>query len=730
MMVFVSLMGLFTETTLAEIILEPGTSPFSDGGEDWAYGISVTPTWPGGGVLWVNFPEHLEYGDVGMGILRYSDTRPNPWVLEQAGKYAHYEVDSLTAANVRVEASAEVIEPDSVKFTVRIINNSQSLTLGMVKPLLCYHYRTLTDFPQNLGNNFDYSYVVIDGEIIALSDIPTDDPNTTVKGGTVEPHPPHRNHFVVNHGGWIEDPLDLALAVVTSFDDNHAVILHGQPGRSVLSNRYIPCLHGDPYYGNISPGDTKVATVTVTFVEGDWRTEVEKALQLAKNPSPRHETIDVNTDADLSWMAGEGASSHDVYFGTSLNDVANGTRQRGDVDGNGPVNWEDVRVLHEQWLLDNTGMYPCADLNGDNFANLVDLAVIGNNWRQQADAVFMGNQQDMTFDPGTLAGSTTYYWRIDEPNALSNATGAVWSFTTEIFVPPPGQASNPNPADSAADTGVGADLSWTAGAAADSHDVYFGTDSTPDASEFQGNHIETTFDPGTLNYATTYYWRIDETNTAGTTAGIVWSFTTAAAGASVIEEFGDAAGTDHPGTIEDTWCRANFDNNYSTTVQLNTYTWPANNVANLIIIKWDLSAIPTDATVVDATLYLYQVGSRYENFYDIPVHKIINVNPVITACTWNTYDGTNSWTAGADGGQGDTAAAEVTQPVNLTNNKYKIWTVTDMIADWVSTPASNYGMLVNSDDVANVDSYRYFASTEAVDASTRPRLVIAYTTAE
>jgi hypothetical protein len=72
------------------------------------------------------------------------------------------------------------------------------------------------------------------------------------------------------------------------------------------------------------------------------------------------------------------------------------------------------------------------------------------------------------------------------------------------------------------------DLSWTAGAAATSHDVYFGTDSTPDSTEFKGNQTTTTFDPGTLAYSTTYYWRIDEKNSIGTTTGDVWSFTTAA----------------------------------------------------------------------------------------------------------------------------------------------------------------------------------------------------------
>ncbi len=450
----------------------------------------------------------------------------------------------------------------------------------------------------------------------------------------------------------------------------------------------------------------------------------------ASNPSPGNSTTAISVDADLSWTTGLNALSHDVYFGTSLNNVNNAGRSAGDVDGSSVVDWDDVRVLHEQWLLDPTGLYPCADLNGDNIANFVDLAVTGNNWRQQADAVFKGNQTATTFDPGTMDYDTPYYWRIDEVNALGTATGTVWSFTTEIFVPPPGQASNPNPAHSATDTGIGADLSWTAGADAASHDVYFGTDSTPDASEFQGYQIETTFDPGTLNYATTYYWRIDEVNTAGTTTGAVWSFTTAPAGSSVIEEFGDALTTNHPGTVEDTWCRSGSNNNYSTATQLNTYTWPVNNVANLIIIKWYLSAIPTNATIVDATLYLYQIGTAGDSFYDIPVHKIVNVDPVITTCTWNTYDGTNSWTAGGDGGQGDTAAAEAIQAVNSTNNQYKLWTVTNMVADWVSAPTNNYGMLLNSDGVASVDSCRYFASSEAVDASTRPRLVIAYTIPE
>jgi hypothetical protein len=97
----------------------------------------------------------------------------------------------------------------------------------------------------------------------------------------------------------------------------------------------------------------------------------------------------------------------------------------------------------------------------------------------------------------------------------------------------PGKASNPNPADGATKVWIGADLSWNAGFDADSYDVYFGTDETavtnagdPDTLPGRGRQTETTYDPGTMDAQTTYYWRIDSVNAEDTTTGQVWSFTT------------------------------------------------------------------------------------------------------------------------------------------------------------------------------------------------------------
>ncbi|MHC4739593.1 MAG: carbohydrate binding domain-containing protein, partial [Planctomycetota bacterium] len=99
--------------------------------------------------------------------------------------------------------------------------------------------------------------------------------------------------------------------------------------------------------------------------------------------------------------------------------------------------------------------------------------------------------------------------------------------TAPAAKPAPNPATNPNPADQATGVSITADLSWTAGKFATSHDVYFGTSSPGD---YQGNQSATTFDPGTMNNDDTYFWRIDEINSSGTTTGSVWSFTTEAAG--------------------------------------------------------------------------------------------------------------------------------------------------------------------------------------------------------
>ena len=141
--------------------------------------------------------------------------------------------------------------------------------------------------------------------------------------------------------------------------------------------------------------------------------------------------------------------------------------------------WADLAFFARQWLAENCSVDDwcnAADLNKSTKVDLADFAKLAENWK-----------------------------------------------TPDKVPPPPGQASNPDPANDATGVSLNADLSWTAGSGATSHDVYFGPTGP---GEFQGNQNDTTFEPGTMAEYTTYFWRIDELNAWGKTIGTVWSFTT------------------------------------------------------------------------------------------------------------------------------------------------------------------------------------------------------------
>jgi hypothetical protein len=92
-------------------------------------------------------------------------------------------------------------------------------------------------------------------------------------------------------------------------------------------------------------------------------------------------------------------------------------------------------------------------------------------------------------------------------------------------------ASRPTPANGAADASQTAVLMWGAGDEAASHEVHFGTDASALESKGSQDLGSEIFDPGQLEMATTYYWRVDEvnsTNAGSPWTGEVWSFTTAA----------------------------------------------------------------------------------------------------------------------------------------------------------------------------------------------------------
>jgi hypothetical protein len=96
----------------------------------------------------------------------------------------------------------------------------------------------------------------------------------------------------------------------------------------------------------------------------------------------------------------------------------------------------------------------------------------------------------------------------------------------------PNIPSNPDPEDGETDVNPEADISWIGGDPNQwnpndtvTYDVYFGTSSSP--SKISSNQTADTYDPGTLNVNSTYYWQIIAWDNHGAvTEGPIWNFTT------------------------------------------------------------------------------------------------------------------------------------------------------------------------------------------------------------
>jgi len=195
---------------------------------------------------------------------------------------------------------------------------------------------------------------------------------------------------------------------------------------------------------------------------------------LAMGPNPEDGAMLEATWANLSWMPGSFAVSHDLYFGTSFDDVNDG----------------------------------------------VEGTFVGNLATTTQVVGFPGFPAPEGLQPGT-----TYYWRIDEvndANAASPWKGNVWSFWV-----PPKKAYEASPSDAARFVDTEPTLSWTPGFGSKLHHVYFG-DNADEVANATGAlmQTETTFAPGALETDKTYYWRVDEFDGATTYTGDVWSFTT------------------------------------------------------------------------------------------------------------------------------------------------------------------------------------------------------------
>ena len=312
------------------------------------------------------------------------------------------------------------------------------------------------------------------------------------------------------------------------------------------------------------------------FAIGPLDPAVAAGLRRARTLEPADGAQLEQTWANLQWAPGDGAVSHNLYFGENLDDVSDGkegtfvgnlvTAQQvvglpgfpvpeglqlgatyywridevNDVDPNNPSKGD----LWSFSVQPTTAHGPVPSDGGESVALDTKLSW-APGFGAKLHSVYFGESYDEVDNaaggallaetsytpPGPLELAKVYYWRVDEFDPPNTYKGAVWSFTTE------GTAADPNPPKGAVDVSPTPILRWTPASLAASHEVYFGTDADAvknaggTSLEHKGTRAlgEESYDAGRLELETTYYWRIDEVN--GTNAGSpwignVWSFTT------------------------------------------------------------------------------------------------------------------------------------------------------------------------------------------------------------
>jgi len=154
-----------------------------------------------------------------------------------------------------------------------------------------------------------------------------------------------------------------------------------------------------------------------------------------------------------------------------------------------------------------------------------------------------------------------------------------------------------------------------------------------------------------------------------------------------------------------------------------------------ILMKFNLSQIPANATIQSAvlSLTLTEMDTKGSNpSYRMSLHQIVNRNPDIARASGMKADGATAWTANkccqndVPMAQGDISAAHSAATIDRTPG-VKTWDASAALRAWLSSPSSNYGLLLNADASKGVDRGRTFASAQDPVETRRPFLRVTYT---
>ncbi len=177
--------------------------------------------------------------------------------------------------------------------------------------------------------------------------------------------------------------------------------------------------------------------------------------------------------------------------------------------------------------------------------------------------------------------------------------------------------------------------------------------------------------------------------------------------------------------VDDTWINAASPTfNYGTCTTLDTDR--ENGGENRILVRFNLADIPAGATITSAQLKMTNTGGGYS--MNNAVYRVTSAWDEGTQCgaagtaSWNNRQSATAWTTAG----GDFNATAI-DSANVTAAGQYNWNVTSAVANWVNNTNPNYGFVIYSPDGGG-NRVQNWASSEHATASSRPQLVVSYTT--
>jgi len=235
-----------------------------------------------------------------------------------------------------------------------------------------------------------------------------------------------------------------------------------------------------------------------------------------------YSTVTVSGNEDVGGLVGRvhrpgslGLSKVASYYSTA---TVSGNEDVGRLVGGG--GWEGVSVTSCFWDIQTSGQATSAGGTGKTTAEM------------QTASTFLYAGWDFA---GETANGTEDIWWIFEAQDYPRL---IWELPEGLRLQPL-RAFCPDPQDGATDVIQLPILHWVPAEPTLQHDIYFGESkelvanaTTESLGIYRGRQVAEmiAYDPGPVEWDTTYYWRIDEVNEAdpdNLCKGSVWSFTTA-----------------------------------------------------------------------------------------------------------------------------------------------------------------------------------------------------------